>query len=154
MYRTFLLLSLVILCKGSNAQTPPSDRLNERFSPVVTFRTDKHQRLVIDIHDQGERIRQDIVDPMDLDPEAIAYSTDEGGLVLKCLPDRAQCITKEIFKLDVVRLTSRVTIPRPADDPDGSAATVLLREWVEAAQNGNDQAANGTPSKPLRMNGR
>lgn len=155
MLRTGLLLTSLALFGGITcAQAPVLDALNERFAPVVTFRTDRQQHLVIDIHDQSERIRQDVVDPLDLDPGSITYSQEEDGVVLKCREERVQCISKEIFKLDVVRLTSRVTIPKPADDPDGATSMELLRAWVETTQKAGDQALSGTPSKPLRKNGR
>ncbi|HPF91481.1 MAG TPA: hypothetical protein PLL57_12545 [Flavobacteriales bacterium] len=154
MHRTSLLAPALVLSCITAAQTPALDELNERFSPTVKFHADKHRRLVLDIHDQGERIRQDLMDPMDLDPQAITFSAEEDGLVLKCREDRAQCISKEIFKLDVVRLTSRVTIPKPAADPDGQATIGLLRGWLEAAQAEAERTVNGTPPGPLRKNGR
>jgi hypothetical protein len=141
-----------LLSLRSLAQLPSTDPLNAHFAGLVVFRVDKHDRLVLDISDQGTRIRQDDMDPLDLDPSAIDLAPEEDGIVLKCRTDRSQCITKEIFKLDVVRVTSRVTIPRPPGDPDATGAVRLLKDWLAAAQAHGDQADNGTTRPSVRKN--
>jgi len=136
------------------AHVPDLQPLNQEFMGAITFKMDRHGRLVMDHFDQGQRFRQDLVRIEELDPEAVSYSAEEHGIALKCLPDKAQCFSKEIFKLDVVRLTSRVTLAAPATDPEGARTMLLLRDLIRSAQQVNDQAEAETPGRPLRMNQR
>jgi hypothetical protein len=143
---TIALLSLNAFCQAHDP-TP----LNIGFAGMVTFKVDKQDRLVMDFHEDGVRFRQDIVRMRDLDPAAIVYSAEEDAIALKCLPDHAQCISKEIFKLDVVRATSRVTLPRPKDDAEGTTTIQLLRTLITPPQ---DQADAETPRAVQRKNAR
>ena len=90
----------LILCNTVFAQKPDLVPLNAGFAGTVVFKLDKNDRLVMDHFDQGGRIRQDIVRIEDLDPQAVTFSAEEQAVALKCLPEKAQCISKEIFKLD------------------------------------------------------
>jgi len=155
MLRTACSVTIVLLSLNvAFAQHLDLGPLNNAYSGLVTFKVDKHQQLVLDLFDQGSRFRQDLMRPADLDPEAITYSAEEDAIALKCLPDKAQCISKEIFKLDVIRATSRVTIPKPSDDPDGARTTAQLREIILQAQRSHDQAGAETPSERPRKNAR
>lgn len=143
---TIVLLSLNI----TRAQSPDLAPLNNAFAGKVIFKMDKQARLVLDHYDQGIRFRQDILRLDDLAPDAILYAAEEDGIALKCLPDKAQCISKEIFKLDVVRLTSRVTIPRPPQDTEGSASIQLLRDLALSNQAVGEKPRDETPTKSSR----
>lgn len=154
MLKPLLVFSIVLLSQNSKGQTHDLAPLNTAFAGAVTFKIDKQDRLVMDFLDEGSRFRQDIVRLQELDPDAVAYSAEEDGIALKCLADHAQCLSKEIFKLDVVRVTSRVTIARPADDVDGQRSIVLLRELIVSARTKNDQADAETPHAPQRKNAR
>ncbi len=151
MKRPLFASAIVLLSPNAFCQTPDLAPLNKAFAGNVTFRVDKQDRLVMDFLEDGVRFRQDVARLQELDPRAITYSTEEDGIALKCLPDRAQCISKEIFKLDVVRITSRVTLPTPADDAEGVAAIRLLRELIVAP---SDHADAETPNAGQRMNAR
>lgn len=155
MLRTACSVSIVLLSlNAALAQPLDLGPLNNAYTGLVTFKVDQHQQLVLDLYDQGSRFRQDLVRPAYLDPEAITYSAEEDAIALKCLPSKAQCISKEIFKLDVVRATSRVTIPKPGDDPDGARTIAQLREIILQAQRSQDQAGAETPHERVRKNAR
>lgn len=151
MKRPLLASTIVFLSPNAFCQTLDPAPLNNAFAGNVTFKVDRQDRLVMDFLEDGVRFRQDIASIHDLDPAAIAYWAEEDGIALKCLPDRAQCISKEIFKLDVVRITSRVTLPRPKDDPEGTTAIQLLRELLTPPQ---DQIDAETPEAAQRKNAR
>lgn len=123
---------------------------NAAFMGQVTFKIDKHQRLVADHFDGGLRSRQDIGQLSDLDPATVSYSEEEDAVVLKCLPDKPQCLSKEIFKLDVLRLTSRITLPRPSNDEGGALTMEVLRELITAKQAELQQDTAETPMRPSR----
>ncbi|MBX2972958.1 MAG: hypothetical protein KF797_07640 [Flavobacteriales bacterium] len=144
----------LLLLGTAHAQSPDLRPLNDAFAGMVTFKMDKQARLVLDHYDQGNRFRQDVLRLEDLAPDAILFSAEEDGIVLKCLPDKAQCISKEIFKLDVVRLTSRVTIPRPPQDVEGSTSIQLLRDLVLSVQAVGEKSRDETPAKPTRRSAR
>jgi hypothetical protein len=116
----------------------------------VVFKIDKRERLVMDFFDAGTRFRQDIAPLSDLDPELVSYSAEEDGVVLKCREDKAQCISKEIFKLDVLRTTSRVTIPRPEDDLEGVKAISFLQELTHTRQGSMVHVPAETPGTTSR----
>lgn len=155
MKRRLLATSIVLLSLNTtHAQGPDLGPLNKAFVGSVIFKMDKQARLVLDHYDQGNRFRQDVLRLDDLAPDAILYSAEEDAIALKCLPDKAQCISKEIFKLDVVRLTSRVTIPRPPQDVEGSISIQLLRDLVLSDQAVGERAPGETPAKPTRRSAR
>lgn len=154
MKRPLLASAIVLLSPNVFCQTHDLAPLNNAFAGAVIFKIDKQDRLVIDFHDDGGRFRQDIARLTDLDANALAYSAEEDGIALKCLPERAQCISKEIFKLDVVRITSRVTIPRPADDAGAQRSIQLLREVLVATAPSEEQAGAETPRSGQRKNAR
>lgn len=147
-FYTIVLLSL----NSAFAQDPDLSALNKAFNGQVTFKMDKHDRLVMDHFDQNNRFRQDIVRIQDLDPNSVAFSAEENGIALKCLSDKAQCISKEIFKLNVVRATSRVTLPRPDQDVQGEQVVGLFRDLVEVRL--ADEPKPETPTRSPRKNPR
>lgn len=129
-----ILLLVALFPAALSAQIPDLGPLNDAFRGRVTFKIDRQHRLVADFFDEGSRFRQDIAPLVELDTNAVSYSSEEDALVLKCLAEKGQCFTKEIFKLDVVRLTARSTLPRPADDPGGERSMELLRDLIRVQQ--------------------
>lgn len=152
MKRPYFAAAFALLVTHAFSQSLDLAALNGAFAPTVTFRTDKQHRLIMDFHENGVRFRQDIVFPADLDPASIAYSPEEDGIALKCRQDRAQCISKEIFKLDVVRITSRVTVPRPVQDPSGEHGVALFKALVDPPR--TDRAEAETPRDGQRNRAR
>lgn len=138
-----LLLSLftAVTCAGQQIDLAP---LNAAFAGTVVFKIDKQDRFVMDFMDESGRFRQDIVPLIHLDPEAVHYSAEEKAVVLECGKDHAQCFTKEIFKLDVVRLTSRSTLPNPDKDPEGANAIALFKDLIRTALSELKQTADET----------
>lgn len=134
------------------AQPPNLVPLNTSFGGSIIFKVDQLDRLVMDHVDQGTRIRQDIVRIEDLDPDAVSFSAEEHAVVLKCVPNKAQCISKEIFKLDVVRSTSRVTLAVPPDDPDGARSVQQLRTAIQGKSADQAQTGVETSAHPRRKN--
>lgn len=127
------------------AQSPSLDPVNEAFAGNVTFKIDKQQRLVADFIADGNRFRQDIAPLAELDPDAVSFSPEEDAVVLKCLAEKKQCFSKEIFKLDVVRLSGRSTLPRPIDDAGGERTIAILQELIRSSRTELVQAQDETP---------
>ncbi|MGV3637958.1 MAG: hypothetical protein ACO1NQ_09980 [Flavobacteriales bacterium] len=149
-----LLFSSTIVLLSQNctqAQTLDLGPLNTAYAGSVTFKVDKHGRLVMDHYDQGNRFRQDMVPLDQIDPGLITFSAEEDAIALKCRPDKGQCFSKEIFKLDVVRLSSRITLPRPPQDELGNASISLLKELLTtthmAQRTENDEPGAPTSRK-------
>ena len=136
------------------AQTPPVEPVNTAFAGKVIFKIDRHHRLVADFFDHGNRFRQDIAPLVELDPDRVSFSPEEDVIVLKCLSDKGQCFTKEIFKLDVVRLTGRSTLPRPSDDAGGERTIAILQDLIRTTRAELVQIVGGTPSEGSRKKAR
>lgn len=130
MQRAFIIVGLTCFSGAASAQGPDLGALNADFAGKVVFKVDRQHRLVMDHVEDGIRFRQDIAPLQQLDPEGLNYSAEEDGIALKCKSAHPQCITKEIFKLDVVRLTSRVTMPNPVDDPNGERTITHFKELL------------------------
>jgi len=148
------LATLALLPIHLFAQTPALEPLNAAFGGRVTFKIDRQQRLVADFFDAGNRFRQDIAPLAELDLRTVSFSPEEDAVVVKCLAEKGQCFSKEIFKLDVVRLSGRSTLPRPADDPEGTRTIVLLQELIRTYQLELVQVAGETPRDGSRNKAR
>lgn len=131
MKRLLLASTIVLLSQNTTrAQTPDLGPLNTAFNGSVVLKIDKHGRLVMDHYDEGSRFRQDVVPIEQIDPGLISFSFEEDAIALKCKADKGQCFSKEIFKLDVVRLSSRITLPRPPEDGSGANTIALFQELL------------------------
>ncbi len=127
---------------------------NATFAGVVQFKVDLRDRLIMDCFDQGERFRQDIAAVKELDVDSIFWSAGEESIVLKCIPGKTKCFSKEVFKLDMVRLTARSNIPCPNGDAEGEKAIVVLKELIRTAQDEVAALPNATSPDDTRRTGR
>jgi len=127
---------------------------NAAFAGVVEFKVDLRDRLIMDCFDQGERYRQDIAAVKELDVDSIFWSPGEESIVLKCIPGKTKCFSKEVFKLDMVRLTARSNIPCPNGDAEGEKAIVVLKELIRTAQDEVAALPNATSPDASRRTGR
>ena len=108
--------------------------VNELFGGQVRFKIDKRDRLVADFFDQSGHYRQDVVYLKFLDTEAFSFNAEEQVVMLRCADGHAQCIDKEVFKLNTIRHMGRMNLPLPEGDPDGSKAIAALAELIRQAQ--------------------
>lgn len=152
--RNAALLTLLLLTQATRAQVPDTAPLNALFAGSVHFEVDRTHQLIMRFHEAGVCFREDIAHLALLDSAAITYSVEEDGIALKCRTEHAKCLTKEIFKLDVIRVTSRVTVPRPAHDREGRQTIAALRDLLGQAH--GDLAGTIRETKPVqeRMNAR
>ncbi|MBK8227415.1 MAG: hypothetical protein IPK70_09610 [Flavobacteriales bacterium] len=123
-------------------------KLNELFGGSVVLKLDKRLQLVIDLYDANSRIRQDVAPLASIDPERLHYSMEEDAVILECREGHDRCFTKELFKLNSVRLTGRCNLPRPPLD-DGAAATLDALRALLAA---HSATALETPMRGERKN--
>jgi len=132
----------------ASAQADGLEVLNEIFGGSAVFKLDKRQQLVIDLYDASGRFRQDVVPVMNIDPERIHFSVEEDAVILGCRAGQDRCFSKELFKLNTVRLTGRCNLPRPPHDDGGLATMDAFRAWLAT------QAATAaeTPSCGKRKN--
>jgi hypothetical protein len=128
----FLLLSTTV----AHAQDLRSDlaEANALFDGVIRFKVDKDDRLVTDFFDGSTHYRQDVVYLEYLAPETFAYSAEEQVVMLRCKDEQAQCIDKELFKLNTIRHTGRMNLPVPSGDPQGKRSIATLSDLVRHAQ--------------------
>lgn len=150
MQRTLLALSLALAAAPGSAQstTEALAEVNAAFGGSVQVKLDRRQQLVFDLFDASGRFRQDIVLPTDLDTASIHFSAEEDAIILGCRTDKPQCMSKEIFKMNTIRLTSRSNLPRPPQDANGEATAAALHRLIAAA--GATLAANGTETRERR----
>lgn len=119
--------------------------VNAAFGGSVQVKLDRQQHLVFDLFDASGRFRQDIVLPGDLDTAKVHYSIEEDAIILGCRTDKPQCISKEIFKMNTIRLTGRSNLPRPAQDEAGASTSAAIRNLIVAA--GMSLAASSTETR-------
>jgi hypothetical protein len=136
MARPFLTTAALALPLLFHAQTVQQalQGANEAFAGAVVLKLDKHDRLVMDFFDKGVRFRQDVATMAQLDPAQITYSAGEQAVVLNCRNGEERCITKEVFKLGLLRNSARSTLPCPADDPEGARTIAVLQDLVHSMQ--------------------
>ena len=127
---------------------------NDAFAGTVVLRLDKHDRLVMDFFDKDVRFRQDVVTAAQLDPERITYSPEEDAVVLNCGAGAERCITKEVFKLGLLRHSSRSTLPCPADDPNGTRTIAALLDLIQSMQATATAVPAETPEAGFRTKDR
>lgn len=147
------ILLIVILCasfRNGHAQDLNASlvRLNQLFAGRVEFTVDKDNRLITDHFESGKRVRQDVVYLEFLDPNAISFSAEENAIVLQCSDDHAQCIDKEVYKLNMVRHTGRSTLSWPEDAPEPAMA--VLAETITEGHAHIAEQVNETHSRPSR----
>lgn len=124
--------------------------LNALYGGSVRFKIDQEDRLVTDLFDHTGHFRQDVVYIEFLDTAGFKYSEEEAALVLTCASDHANCIEKEVFRMNVIRHTGRSVLPVPAGDAEGSRAIGLLVALVGEAQQAIAQKAAETHARPQR----
>lgn len=144
---------LLLLVSSIHAQssTEALTAVNTAFAGSVQVKLDRHQQVVFDLYEAGTRIREDIVIPSDLDTTLIHFSVEENAVIIGCRTDKPQCISKEIFKLNTIRLTGRSNLPCPTADPGGEATIKALRQLVTIASQQLAAAGNETRERPQRM---
>lgn len=147
-------LFVVTLAAPAQSLKKPLAEANTIFTGVVEFKVDTRNRLVMDCFDEGQRYRQDIAAVKELDVDSIFWSAGEESIVLKCIPGKTKCFSKEIFKLDMVRLTARSNIPTPSGDPEGKQAIAVLKELIRTAQGDVADIPNATSTNGSRRTGR
>ena len=124
---------------------------NDLFKGQVRFKVDQKDRLIADFFDGSGHYRQDVVYLEFLAPDAFAYNAEEQVVMLRCTDAHAQCIDKELFKLNTIRHSGRMNLPVPAGDPEGAKAVKLLADLVRHAQ-ASLTASDETKSGPARKN--
>jgi len=124
---------------------------NDLFKGQVRFKVDQKDRLIADFFDGSGHYRQDVVYLEFLAPDAFAYNGEEQVVMLRCTDTNAQCIDKELFKLNTIRHSGRMNLPVPAGDPEGANAIKLLADLVRHAQAALT-ALDETKSGPARKN--
>lgn len=136
MHRKLLLLLLLAVPLLSIAQAATAEiaEVNTRFGGAIVFKLDRRQQLVMDHHDANGRYRQDVVPVEHLDIDATTVSLSEHSVVLTCRADRPQCISKELFAQNAVRMTGRSALALPPGDADGAATLEAVRALIAAAQ--------------------
>lgn len=156
LHKLIACITLLTITLAANAQSlkKPLAEANTIFAGVVEFKVDTRNRLVMDCFDEGQRYRQDIAAVKELDVDSIFWSAGEESIVLKCIPGKTKCFSKEIFKLDMVRLTARSNIPCPIGDPEGKKAIAVLKELIQAAQGDVAAIPNATSMDGSRRTGR
>ena len=136
MTRTIFWATITLVSVAGYAQNTDThlSTVNDLFAGGVKFRIDNNDRFIADVFGDQGLVRQDIAYVEFLDPEAISYSDEEGAVVLKCKDSEAQCIDKEIFKLNTIRHTGRSTLRIAPQKKEAAMAALsaLIRSAQEA----------------------
>lgn len=148
------LLVMFLLCASATvrAQSVPMvlQELNALYDGSVRFKIDREDRLVADLFDHTGHFRQDVVYVEFLDPAGFKYSEEESAVVMTCAAAHANCIEKEVFRMNVIRHTGRSVFPLASGDTGGGRAIGLLSALVAEAQMDIARKAAETHARPSR----
>lgn len=150
--RTLIGLFLFCTAVPLEARSPTTilQELNALYNGSVRFKIDQEDRLVADLFDHTGHFRQDVVYIEFLDPNGFKFSEEESAVVMTCASDHANCIEKEVFRMNVIRHTGRSVFPAAAGDADGAKAIGLLAALVSEAQQEIARKAAETHARPQR----
>ena len=105
----FLVLGTQMFAQ-SNVMKSILNELNGAYAGSYRFSVNGEQQLEIDFFNGSGHFRQDIVYLDFLDPEMVTYNSDENAVAIRCAKEGDKCIDKEIYKLDVIRFSSRINL--------------------------------------------
>lgn len=145
-------IAILLLCSADHAraQDDPARAVNDAFDGRVRLAIDKDDQLVVDHHNATGMFRQDVAYLDQLDPGGIAWSAEEGAILLRCLPTREKCIAKEIFKTGAISPTGRMTLRFEGDEAARERTMAALAAWITAEQARIAQREAETNTRPQR----
>ncbi|MBK8338528.1 MAG: hypothetical protein IPK99_00230 [Flavobacteriales bacterium] len=149
-WTTPLLLIAVVPSNAQDQRQPLLAELNTLYRGEVKFRIDKDDRLVADFFDASGHFRQDAVYIEYLDSTGFRFNAEENAVVMNCNAANANCIEKEIFKLNVIRHTGRSNFPVPRGDSEGRNTITTLGRLVGQVQVEMARVAAETHARPMR----
>ena len=130
--RTLLLATTLVTFNTSNAQSDEIgvalNELNGAYSGAYRFSVNKEKQLVVDFFNGSGHFRTDLVYLDFLDPEKVSYNAEEKAVAIRCGSEE-KCIDKEIFKLDVVRHSSRINL-KEASASQAEQSMALIRQII------------------------
>lgn len=138
--RPITLLTLLFALCTAHAQHGPKDlkaallALNGHLAGSAVVKVDHHDRLVIELLDQGRPLRKDQVGVHDIDAASISFVAEEELVSLRCTASAGKCVDKEVMRSGARGPTGRSTLPVPAGDTEGATCVRLLSEVVSIAQ--------------------
>ena len=109
-----LMIGLAVLGMNVSAQSNDTkaqlNELNGQYAGTYRFLVNNEDQLEIDFYNNSGHFRQDVVYLDFLDPEMVTFNSEEKAVAIRCSTEGEKCIDKEIFKLDVIRRSSRINI--------------------------------------------
>ncbi len=144
---------LFTLLASAQPEVAPLGELNTLYDGAVRFRVDREDRLIVDLFDESGHIRQDVAYIEHLAADGFRFSTEEAVVVMGCGADNPNCISKEVFRMNVIRHTGRSIVPLAAGDPGGTRAIALLSALVAGSQEAIARRDAETHARPQRRKG-
>lgn len=128
----FSIVGLLIL--GTNVFAQSNDmksilnELNGSYDGSYRFSVNGEKQLEIDFFNSSGHFRQDVVYLDFLDPEMVTYNSDENAVTIRCAKEGDKCIDKEIYKLDIIRHSSRINLKE--ESPTQAENTMALLKKI------------------------
>ena len=114
LHRTTFLLLALIFASSAFAQSDlvhnSCKELNTLYAGSYRFHVNNEQQLEVEFYNSSGNFRQDMVYLDFLDPEMVTYNSEENAVSIRCAESDNKCIDKEIYKLDVVKHSSRINL--------------------------------------------
>ncbi len=127
---TFVLVNAtIILFAQSGGINNSINELNGLYANTYRFSINSEKQLEVAFYNSSGHFRNDVVYLDFLDPEMIVYNTQEKAISIRCNNVQEKCIDKELFKLDVVRQSSRINI-KEENANQANEVIVLLRKII------------------------
>ena len=106
---SFALIGANVLAQSNDTKVLLNE-LNGQYAGTYRFSVNGEDQLEIDFFNSSGHFRQDVVYLDFLDAEMVTYNSEEKAVAIRCSNAGEKCIDKEIFKLDVIRHSSRINL--------------------------------------------
>ena len=127
MILTFGIISLNVLAQADETKVALNE-LNGLYASTYRFTINSEKQLEVAFFNGSGHYRNDIVYLDFLDPDMIIYNSEEKAISIRCSQAEEKCIDKEIFKLDVLRHSSRINLKE--EDAAQSEQVIALLQMI------------------------
>jgi len=137
----FLTLGANMFAQSNDAKSILNE-LNGQYDGKYRFSVNGEGQLEIDFFNSSGHFRKDIVYLDFLDPEMVTYNSEEKAVAIRCSEAGEKCIDKEIFKLDVIRHSSRINLKEDSSTQAEETMALLQKIILLHIESEKEKEAN------------
>ena len=118
------------------------NELNDQYDGTYRFSVNDEDQLEIDFFNSSGHFRQDVVYLDFLDPEMVIYNSEEKAVAIRCAQEGDKCIDKEIYKLDIIRHSSRINLKEESSAQAENTMALLKKIIILHLESEKEKEAN------------